>query len=105
MTTRQGTAARDGGNATRSYTPDANYFGADTFTYTISDGNGGTATATVTITVTKVNDNPVANDDSATVAEDSATTSSTCWPTTTTGRRQVGETLTVTAVTQGTTAR
>ena len=31
-----------------SYTPAANYFGPDTFTYTISDGNGGTATATVT---------------------------------------------------------
>ena len=28
-----------------SYTPAANYHGADSFTYTISDGNGGTATA------------------------------------------------------------
>ena len=35
-----------------SYTPDANFFGTDTFTYTISDGNGGTATATVNVTVT-----------------------------------------------------
>ncbi|GAB4143262.1 MAG: hypothetical protein Tsb009_14210 [Planctomycetaceae bacterium] len=36
------------------YTPNANFFGTDTFTYTISDGNGGTATATVTVTVNAV---------------------------------------------------
>ena len=54
-----------------SYTPAANFFGTDSFTYTITDGNGGTDTATVNVTVTPVNDNPVANDDSATVAEDS----------------------------------
>ena len=54
-----------------SYTPDADFFGTDTFTYTISDGNGGTDTATVTVTVTNVNDDPVANDDAATVTEDS----------------------------------
>ncbi len=54
------------------YTPDANYFGSDSFDYSISDGNGGTDTATVSITVTNVNDDPVANDDTATVAEDSS---------------------------------
>jgi hypothetical protein len=53
------------------YTPDANYNGADQFTYTISDGNGGTDTATVSVTVTPVNDPPVAAADSATVLEDS----------------------------------
>ena len=41
-----------------SYTPAANYNGADSFTYTIGDGNGGTATATVSVTVTAVNDAP-----------------------------------------------
>ena len=43
------------------------------FTYTISDGNGGTDTATVTVTVTPANDAPVANNDTATVAEDGST--------------------------------
>ncbi len=40
------------------YTPNANFNGADSFTYTLSDGNGGTATATVNVTVTPVNDGP-----------------------------------------------
>jgi len=53
------------------YTPDANYNGADSFSYTISDGNGGTVTATVNVTVTPVNDQPVAANDSAVVDEDS----------------------------------
>jgi hypothetical protein len=46
-----------------SYTPNANFFGINTFTYTISDGNGGFDTATVTVTVTGINDPPVANND------------------------------------------
>ena len=33
---------------TITYTPAANYHGADSFTYTIGDGRAGTATATVT---------------------------------------------------------
>jgi VCBS repeat-containing protein len=40
-----------------TYIPEANFFGADTFTYTVSDGDDG-ATATVHITVTGVNDPP-----------------------------------------------
>jgi hypothetical protein len=36
-----------------SYTPDANFFGSDSFTYSISDGNGGSDTATVNVTVQK----------------------------------------------------
>ncbi len=42
-----------------TYTPDADYFGADSFTYTISDGNGGSAMAVISITVNNVNDAPV----------------------------------------------
>ena len=50
--------AADGGF---TYTPDADFFGNDTFTYTVGDGNGGTADATVTISVAAVNDPPVAD--------------------------------------------
>lgn len=56
------------------YTPSANFNGSDSFTYTINDGTGLTDTATVSVTVTAVNDNPVANDDSATTEEDVAVT-------------------------------
>ncbi len=47
-------------NGTITYTPAANFSGADTFSYTVSDGNGGTATATVDVDVTAVNDAPLA---------------------------------------------
>ncbi|RYX80611.1 tandem-95 repeat protein [bacterium] len=81
------------------YTPPANYNGTTSFNYTLSDGNGGTDTATVTVTVTPVNDPPTANDDSATVNENSAATvinvlvNDSILPDT-------GETLTVTGITQ-----
>ncbi len=54
------------------YTPDANFFGTDTFTYTATDdlSPANFDTATVTVTVTSVNDAPVADDDSAETAED-----------------------------------
>jgi len=67
-----GTVTNNGINV--AYTPNLNFNGADSFTYTVSDGNGGTATATVTITVTPVNDPPVALNDAATTAEDTAVT-------------------------------
>ena len=46
-----------------TYTPAANYNGADRFTYTVSDGQGGSNTYAVEITVTPVNDAPVAGPD------------------------------------------
>lgn len=42
-----------------TYTPDANYFGSDSFVYEISDSGGATASANVTLYVTSVNDAPV----------------------------------------------
>ncbi|OZC04071.1 Ig-like domain-containing protein [Rubricoccus marinus] len=65
-----GTATTDG--ATVVYTPEADFFGTDTFAYTASDGNGGTDTATVTVTVTPVNDAPLAQDDAASTSPNEA---------------------------------
>ena len=45
------------------YTPNANFFGTDTFTYTISDGKGGTDTATVNVIVSDNPDVPSPVDD------------------------------------------
>ncbi|MEZ7195233.1 VCBS domain-containing protein [Pseudodesulfovibrio karagichevae] len=56
------------------YTPDANYNGADSFTYTITDDHGATDTATVYLNVTPVNDAPVAANDTVTVLEDHTAT-------------------------------
>lgn len=54
-----------------SYTPAANYNGADTFTYRAQDNHGGQSTeATVTLTVNPINDAPVAAGDSYTTDED-----------------------------------
>ncbi len=59
-------------NGTFTYTPNANFNGADSFVYTVLDGNGGTDTATVTLTVNPVNDAPVAGDDAFSTNEDVA---------------------------------
>jgi large repetitive protein len=72
-----GTVELVGGQVT--YTPAANYNGPASFTYEVCD-NGTTssvldskcATATVSVTVNSVNDQPVANDDSAATDEDTA---------------------------------
>lgn len=53
-----------------TYTPAANYAGADSFTYEIADGHGGTDGATVNLTVNAVNDTPVAAGNAYSVAED-----------------------------------
>ncbi|MGH9459365.1 MAG: beta strand repeat-containing protein [Thermoanaerobaculia bacterium] len=95
-----GTVAITGGGTGLTYTPNANFFGADTFTYTIGDGNGGTATATVNVTVTNVNDDPTPAGDAATVAEDSGATAIDVLANDD-DAPDTGETLTITAVTQG----
>ncbi len=51
-----GTAVQNGD--TIQYTPNANFFGQDSFRYQLSDSKGGLDTATVRITVTSVNDAP-----------------------------------------------
>ncbi|MCX6035756.1 MAG: Ig-like domain-containing protein, partial [Chloroflexi bacterium] len=60
-----------GADGAFTYTPAANYNGADSFTYTATDTSGATSSpATVTVTVTAVNDTPVAVGDTASTAED-----------------------------------
>ena len=60
-----------GANGVLTYTPNANFAGADTITYSISDGAGGTATASVAVTVNAVDDPPVNTvPGSQTIAED-----------------------------------
>ncbi|MCP5248369.1 MAG: tandem-95 repeat protein [Candidatus Accumulibacter sp.] len=52
------------------YTPDADYFGSDSFSYRASDGQLDSKLATVSLTIQPVNDAPVAVDDSASTHED-----------------------------------
>ncbi|WP_076925410.1 Ig-like domain-containing protein [Pseudoalteromonas sp. EB27] len=54
------------------YTPAANVNGLATVVYTAIDSNGGASTATLSITITPVNDEPIANADTATMDEDAA---------------------------------
>lgn len=67
LTVANGTGPAHGGvtlsGTTFTYTPAANYHGADSFTYTVSDPYGGKATGTVSIVVTSVNDPPTPRDD------------------------------------------
>ena len=58
-----------------TYTPDADFFGVDSFTYTVTDAENRTDTATVTVTVSNVQDVPVANSDSQGTIEDVPLTS------------------------------
>ncbi|MDG4548726.1 MAG: Ig-like domain-containing protein, partial [Rickettsiales bacterium] len=57
-------------NGQVKYTPNANFYGQDSFTYTIDDGNGETSTGTVKVNVLPINDAPVANPDNVTTDED-----------------------------------
>ena len=65
--------ALSGSGASRTYTPDANYNGADSFTFKANDGTADSNTATVSLVVLPVNDAPVAVNDLASVAEDGST--------------------------------
>ena len=68
----KGTAALKSGSTTViEYTPNADAFGKDSFTYKASDGTLQSTAATVTITITGINDKPVAVNDSKTINEDS----------------------------------
>lgn len=61
-------------DGTFTYTPAANFYGTDSFSYTLSDGQASSAPALVVISVTPVNDAPVAHDDAYSIVEDSILT-------------------------------
>jgi VCBS repeat-containing protein len=71
----------------------------DSFTYMVSDGYGGTDTAAGTVTVNGVNDAPVAGNDSAVTYEDTPVIIDVL---NNDSDVDVGDTLTVDSVTQGT---
>lgn len=56
------------------YTPDANSFGVDTFTYHANDGTADGVPAVVTLTILSVNDIPVALPDAYAASEDTPLT-------------------------------
>jgi len=57
-----------------TYTPNANYNGADSFTYKANDGSADSNAAVVALTVTAVNDAPAAAGDAYSLAEDGVLT-------------------------------
>ena len=61
-------------DGTFTYTPVANYNGADSFTYHAVDSTGSSAPATVSINLTAVNDAPVVNNDAYSTNEDTPLT-------------------------------
>lgn len=54
-----GVATVNGATGAWTYTPNANFAGADAFTVSVTDGDGQTVQATLRVTVTAVNDAPV----------------------------------------------
>jgi large repetitive protein len=76
----KGTVGFTGSSVT--YTPAANAFGADAFTYTVGDGTGRSDAATVSVTVGAVNDVPsFTKGANQTAAEDAGPRSVTGWAT------------------------
>ncbi|HSL54519.1 MAG TPA: DNA/RNA non-specific endonuclease, partial [Pyrinomonadaceae bacterium] len=59
-----------GTGANRSYQPDPDFNGTDSFTFKANDGARDSNTSTVSITITEVNDSPSATDDTASTDED-----------------------------------
>lgn len=69
----KGTVAfTDAATGAYTYTPNANAFGSDTFTFKVNDGTVDSDAATITVTIAQVNDAPVASDASLAVKEDEA---------------------------------
>ena len=87
-------------NGSFTYTPTANYFGPDSFTYRAKDANGQSQPITVTITVVGVNDAPTAGNDTKSVSNDGSTHEVDVLVNDADGPSET-QTVTITAVTQG----
>ena len=74
VTSGAGGTAVLNGNGTVTFTPNANFNGAASFTYTTSDGSATSNSALVTVNVAAVNDAPVAVADTLSATEDTAVT-------------------------------
>ncbi len=57
-----------------TYTPNANAYGADSFTFAVSDGTVSSGPATILVTIAAVNDAPIAAPDAVTVTQNSGPT-------------------------------
>ena len=69
-------------NGSFTYTPNANYFGSDSFTYRANDGFANSNTATVSLTINPVNDAPsFTKGADQTVAEDAGAQTVSPWAT------------------------
>ncbi len=66
-----GSVSLSGGTVT--FTPNAGYYGAASFSYVVSDPQGGQGVGTASVNVARVNHSPVAVDDSFSTQEDQAT--------------------------------
>lgn len=95
-----GTVAIASAGANVVYKPAANFNGTEKFTYTVKEAGGRSATATVTVTVNSVNDPPTATDDTFSVLKGS-TANTLAVLANDAIAPDTGETLNVTAVTQG----
>ncbi|WP_336790231.1 Ig-like domain-containing protein [Paenibacillus sp. MMO-177] len=56
-------------NGSYTYTPNANFYGIDSFTFKANDGKADSNVATVNLTINAVNDAPIANNSSNTTDE------------------------------------
>jgi hypothetical protein len=72
-TVNDGGTPNDPSDDTIDYVPNPNFNGADAIFYEICDSNGDCDQATISITIDPVDDVPVAEDDVATVTEDTPT--------------------------------
>jgi hypothetical protein len=90
-----GSAVSEGGRI--RYTPQANFYGGDSFVYRATDPAGESTIGVVTVTVRALPDAPVAHSDSVVTSEDTAVTVAVVANDTDAD----GDPLSVTAVTQG----